>query len=505
MRTFFFFFFLCAVLPEAVARQQPPNIILFLVDDMGWMDTSVPFGDSIYPLNKGYHTPNMERLSREGMMFTSAYASPVCTPSRVSLLTGMNPAHHGVTNWTSPVKDNPTDSQDELFFPPDWKFNGLSSAPGIPHTVYATPFPQILKQHGYFTIHVGKAHWGSAGTPGSNPYNLGFMVNIAGNAIGHPQSYLGKEHYGNMPGKTTLNAVPDLQEYHGSDTFLTHALTLEALKALEEPIQNRQPFFLNMSHYAVHDPLTADARFIQKYLDRGLDLPAAKFASLIEGMDKSLGDIMDHLHKKGVEKNTIIIFMSDNGSLSVYQRGGAPHTQNFPLRAGKGSVYEGGIREPMIVKWPGKIKKGAVTRQQVILEDFFPTILEMAGIKKYNTVQQIDGISFLPLLKQKGEADAARPLIWHYPNKWRKEDGPGINYFSAIRVGDWKLVYNLRSGISELYNLKIDMGESHDLAKQYPDKVKALRAMLGEKLRTWNAPMPVVRETGAVLSYPGTY
>ena len=146
---------------------------------MGWMDTSVPFADSVMPLNRQYHTPNMERLAKEGMKFTNAYATPVCTPSRISMLTGINVTQHGVTNWTSPQKNNNSESADVDFKPTSWKMNGLSPIPGIENTVYATPLPQLLKDAGYFTIHAGKAHWGSMGTPGSNPYNLGFMVNIS--------------------------------------------------------------------------------------------------------------------------------------------------------------------------------------------------------------------------------------------------------------------------------------------------------------------------------------
>lgn len=306
---------------NALSKNKRPNIIVFLVDDMGWMDTSVPFADSTYPLNKRYKTPNMERMAREGMKFTNAYATPVCTPSRTSLVTGMNAAHHGVTNWTSPYKNNNTDSPDEQFLPADWNYQGLSNVAGYEKTVSATTFPQLLKDNGYFTIHVGKGHWGPSGMPGANPYNLGFMVNIAGNSTGQPQSYQGYENYGNIPGKATIHAVQDLQQYYGSETFLTEALTIEALKALDAPVRNKQPFYLNMAHYAVHAPLMADKRFVQKYLDQGLDTMGAYFASMVEGMDKSLGDIMDYLKKKGIENNTVILFMSDNGSLSLYPRG----------------------------------------------------------------------------------------------------------------------------------------------------------------------------------------
>ena len=225
-------------------QSDRPNIVVFFVDDLGWQDMSEPFYKVKTPINEKFHTPYLETLAKDAIKFTNAYATPVCTPSRVSFLTGLNAAHHRVTNWTHPKADTPTDSKDELLNPPDWNINGLSPVPHIPHTIYATPFPSILKDNGYYTIHVGKAHWGSAGTPGASPLNLGFMVNIAGHSAGHPQNYYGEQNYGNLPSKAGYQAVPDLMEYHGTSTFLTEALTREALKALEEPIRRKEPFSL---------------------------------------------------------------------------------------------------------------------------------------------------------------------------------------------------------------------------------------------------------------------
>jgi arylsulfatase A-like enzyme len=490
---------------EVMAADTParPNIVLFLVDDMGWQDTSLPFWKQATPLNKRYHTPNMEVLAREGMMFTNAYATPVCTPTRVSLLTGMAAAHHGVTNWTSPRKDTNSEYADAEMEPTQWNMNGLSPVPGIGKTVCATPLPKILKEAGYYTIHVGKAHWGSMGTPGANPYNMGFMVNIAGHAAGHPQSYLGVDNYGNLPQKATPQAVPDLEEYYESGTFLTEALTLEAIKALEVPVRDNKPFYLNMAHYAVHVPIMGDKRFLQKYLDAGMDSTEAKYATLLEGMDKSLGDLMTWFKLKGVDKNTIILFMSDNGGLSLAPpRGGSPHIQNFPLKAGKGSVYEGGIREPMIVKWPGVVKPNTTTNQYIIIEDFFPTILQMAQITNAETVQTVDGVSFVPVLKNAEYADSGRVLIWHYPHRWINQEGPGINYYSAIRKGKWKMVYNLRNGGKELYNLQDDLGEMKDLSDRFPFKVKELSVLLSDRLRKWNAPMPARKTTQKRVPFP---
>jgi arylsulfatase A-like enzyme len=476
---------------DILSAQERPNIILFLVDDMGWQDTSLPFWTQTTVLNKRYHTPNMERLAERGIMFTNAYATPVCTPTRVSIMTGMNAAHHGITSWTHIHKDTPTDQEDKTLQPANWNYNGLSPVKGVPHTVFATPLPQILKEHGYFTIHVGKAHWGSMGTPGSNPYNLGFAVNIAGNATGHPQSFRGEDNYGNLPGNTTFHAVQNMNEYYGTETFFTEALTLEAIKSLDAPIRNKQPFFLNLAHYAVHTPLQADPRFYKKSLDSGLDETEARYASMIEGMDKSLGDILDFIESSVVARNTIIIFMTDNGGLSLTPpRGGTAHTHNLPLRAGKGSVYEGGIRVPMIVRWDGVVKPRGRTDQYVIVEDFFPSILEMAGIAGYNTVQSVDGRSFVSLIRNPELKDNSRALIWHFPNKWQP-DGPGINYKSAVRRGDWKGVYHMRDGKFEVFNLREDIGETVDVAARFPEIARDLKDLLSKQLRAWKAPMPL--------------
>ena len=510
-RSFFYVLLILIGFSRELAAQQKnlklasqPNIILFLVDDMGWQDTSVPFWDSTTDFNRRYHTPNMERLTREGLKFTNAYAAPVCSPTRVSLMTGMNPAHTRVTNYTTPGSMNEsTDYKDSMFQEVPWNINGLSTIPGVPRTIYATTFPTLLRDAGYFTIHIGKGHFGPHGTPGANPRNLGFDVEIAGHSAGSPQSYKGQDNYGNNPGHTRLNAVPDLEEYYGKDTFLTEALTLEAKKALDNPVKHHQPFFLYMAHYAVHVPLMDDDRFYQKYLDEGIEEQEAKYASMIEGMDKSLGDLMDYLKQHNLEKNTIIIFMSDNGGLALAPpRGGKPFTQNLPLRSGKGSVYEGGIREPMIVRWPGITKPGSVADQYVIIEDFFPTILQLAGIKNYKTIQKLDGRSLVPVLKNPSFTDSNRILVWHFPNKWIPKPGPGINYRSAIRQGDWKLVYSMKQKKLELYNLKNDIGEQNDLSKVYPNEVSELSGLLTKKLKAWNAQMPVYKASGKPVSWP---
>ena len=479
----------------------PPNIILFLVDDMGWQDTSVPFWKERTEFNNLYHTPNMERLAKEGMKFTQAYATPVCTPTRVSLMTGMNAARHRVTNWTL-RKDSiqPMERDHPSLIFPEWNVNGMSAVAGDPKAVHAMPLPQALQDVGYFTIHSGKAHLGAIGTPGENPLNLGFNINIAGHAAGAPESYLGTDNFGNGKEGKEIWAVPGLEKYHGKDIFLTEAITREAIVAMDSAVTGEQPFFLYMSHYAIHTPIMGDNRFVQKYLDKGIASTEAKYASMIEGMDKSLGDIMKYLEKKKIDDNTIILFMSDNGGLSAHARGGDPHTHNAPLSSGKGSMREGGIREPMLVKWPDVIKPETVSRHQVIIEDFYPTILEMAGIDSLSTVQIVDGESFVSVLK--GETyDGVRSLFWHYPNEWGPS-GPGIGAASTIRKGDWKLIYYHADRRMELFNLKEDIGETKNRITDNLEKAKELATTLTNHLKEVNAQMPIDKVTGKVVEYP---
>ncbi|WP_432221049.1 sulfatase [Flavobacterium sp. TMP13] len=484
---------------QAITAKQP-NIILFLVDDMGWQDTSVPFWTEKTPLNSRYHTPNMERLAKEGMKFTQAYATPICTPTRVSLMSGMNAARHRVTNWTF-KRDTLMVAPPAGLKMPEWNLNGAQSSDTIPRSTYITSLPEILRNNGYQTIIVGKAHFGAFRTPSADPTNLGFDINIGGHAAGQPGSYYGTDNFRDLNRKTTDYDVPGLEKYHGKDIFLTEALTQEAISAMDDAVADKKPFYLYLSQYALHTPIQGDPRFEQKYKDAGLDPTEAKYASLIEGMDKSLGDILDHLDQKNLSKNTIILFMSDNGGLSAVERGGVKHTHNKPLSSGKGSVHEGGIREPMIVKWPGITTANSTTDDFVIIEDYFPTLLEMAGITKYKTVQTVDGKSFTPILKGKKQDNNTRALFWHYPNNWGPT-GPGIGASSTIRKGDWKLIYYHLNRSFELFNITNDIGETTNLANQDPNKVKALAQELSAYLRSVNAQMPTDTNTNTLVPWP---
>ena len=482
-----------------------PNIVLFMVDDMGWQDTSVPFWTQRTPLNATYETPNMERLAGQGMLFTQAYASPISSPSRCSLLTGANAARHRVTNWTF-HKGQMTDDADEQLSPPDWNYNGVCQSVGTPNTFVARSFVDILHAAGYYTIHCGKAHWGAQDTPGGSPLHFGFDVNIAGHAAGGPATYLSERRFGHdAEGRPTAQfAIPGLQKYWDTGTFLTEALTQEALAALRQWKKDEdQPFFLYMSHYAVHVPIDRDMRFYEKYRQRGLSEKEAAYASLIEGMDKSLGDILDWLDRNGMTEHTVVLFMSDNGGYATGAewRDEPLYTQNAPLRSGKGSLLEGGIREPMIVRWPGVVKAASRCDRYVLIEDYFPSILEMADVRRYSVPQKVDGQSFVPLLRGTGDPSRGRALIWNYPHVWGNR-GPGIDLNCAIREGDWKLIYSYKTGQKELYDISHDIGEQHDISASRPELVRRLSRKLGKRLRAMKAQRPTLKTTGLPCPWP---
>ena len=479
--------------PDCRAQTAKPNIIFFLVDDMGWQETSVPFWKEKTMLNERYHTPNMETLASQGMKFTQAYACPLCSPSRVSLMTGLNAARHAVTNWTLRKNVSPDITHKTLEIP-SWNVNGISPVPGIEGTLYVKTLPMFLKEAGYTTIHVGKAHWGAKGTPGENPLNLGFDVNIAGHSAGGPGSYYGKYNFSaawrSSRTEDLIWDVPGLEKYHGQDINITEALTREAMASMEKSVKKKKPFYLYMSHYAIHAPWEKDERFYQKYKDNGLSDFEATYASMIESMDKSLGNIMAKVKELSIEKNTIILFMSDNGSPSQCP-------QNEPLRGHKIDPYEGGIRDPMIVKWPEVTPSGSVCDQPLIIEDFFPSILAMAGVKKYKQIGgRIDGKSFVPLLEGKKVDVSKRSFFWHFPHNYGDEP------YSVIRKGDWKLIYWYKDAKTELYNISEDISEKNDLSTIHPKIVKDLASRLGKYLKSVGAKTPVEKTTGIARPFP---
>ncbi|MBM3494027.1 MAG: sulfatase [Armatimonadetes bacterium] len=492
--------------PSMPARVPPPNIVVFVVDDMGWQDTSVPFWREASPFNRRYRTPAMERLAREGLKFTSAYAAcPVCTPTRASIMTGLWPARTGITNWTLRT-DRDTGGTHPTLLSPEWNRAGLSNTRQTPRAWCAPTLPALLRERGYRTIHVGKAHWGAIGTPGADPRNLGFDVNIGGHAAGGPGSYLGEEGYGAKLDKDHVWDVPGLDKYHGSTTFLSEALTIEANREIDRAVADGKPFFLHLAHYAVHVPFAPDPRFYDRYRKAGLDHTEAMYAALVEGMDASLGSILANLDRHGIADNTAVIFVSDNGGLSAHGRGGEPHTHNAPLRSGKGSAYEGGIRPPMLVRWPGHAVAGSVCDAPVITNDIFATVLRIAGTPSNRSAgvppaTSSDGMDLTPVLADPSKPVRARALFWHYPHVWGVA-GPGIAPFSAVRKGAWKLVYFHADGRRELYNVVEDIGETRDLSADHPAIVLDLSRTLARHLRSVKAQMPVIKATGKAVSLP---
>ena len=335
---------------KTVSAQSPnkPNIILFLVDDMGWQDTSVPFHSEVTPFNKRYNTPNMEQLANRGMKFTQAYACSVCSPTRVSLMTGMNAARHRVTNWTLSKNASNDRGHAKLTFP-KWNVNGLSPEAGIERTVYAKALPDYLQEAGYRTIHAGKAILEQSAHQALTQLML-VLMSISVDMRRRTRQLFGTQNFSAVWRKGSKQwDVPGLEKYHGKDVFLTEALTLEANLAIDQAVEDKKPFFLYMAHYAVHVPFAKDDRFYQKYKDAGIDHTESMYAAIVEGMDKSLGDLLQNVERHGLTDNTIVLFMSDNGGLSASGRGGKRHTHNLPLSSGKGSAHEGGVRVPMIV------------------------------------------------------------------------------------------------------------------------------------------------------------
>ena len=285
--------------------------------------------------------------------------------------------------------------------------------------------------------------------------------------------------------------------------FVTEALTQEAIKALDKAKRLGQPFYLYMSHYAIHVPVDRDLRFYKKYIDAGLSEKEAGYASLIEGMDKSLGDLMNWLHENDMTDNTVILFMSDNGGLSSESawRDLPLHTHNAPLNSGKGSAYEGGVRVPMIVKWPGIVKPDTKTDNYLIIEDFFPTILDIAKVKDRTTKQKVDGVSFMPMLENNSLKSESRNLYWNFPNLWGNE-GPGIGPTCSVRSGDWKLIYYYETGKKELFNIAQDIGEVNDLSDKNPIIIQNLSQDLGRFLREVEAQRPSFISTGKLCPWP---
>jgi len=509
--------------------RRSPSIILFVVDDMGWQDTSVEFHTQRTVWNDLYHTPNMEKLAERGMRFRSAYAShPVCSPSRVSFMTGMNPARSGVNDWVGHGQ-----SKNRHLRSPKWRSQGLQPGDGI------TTLPTILKKHGYRTMHIGKAHFGSG--KGADPTTLGFDVNIGGSHGGGP--------WGGWysPWLSRYKAMyPNLQDRPEGE-YLTDAITVKAEELIAQAVKDDVPFFMNMAQFAVHTQIAAaPEKYLKFYKD---DRPKVErdYGSMLTGMDASLGAILNRLEDPNadgditdsISKNTVILFVSDNGGLSNHTRMSrgsftlnsvveATYRRDFhnsPCKSGKGSGYDGGMRIPMIVAWAGqgtqggfvnenlKINSGSVCDEPVHGDDIFPTILSIAGIANPVAKAKQDGQDLRGLLTGRGFR-REKGIYWHYPHQWYKDIGVGLGIepFSAVRSGKWKLIYFYGDGVSdgngydpriELYDLSTDIGENTNLAKANPEKTLNMQEMLFQWLEEVDAGIPVVSATGRTADIPG--
>ncbi|UCD49174.1 MAG: sulfatase [Phycisphaerales bacterium] len=452
---------------DAPAR---PNFVFFLIDDLGWADLGC-YGSTFY------ETPNIDRLASEGTRFTNAYAAcPVCSPTRASIVTGKYPARLGITQWIGGPNE-PTPYRHYL-------------------PLQEVTIAEALKQAEYATGFVGKWHLSTRGEDRFEYYpdRQGFDVNIGGDWSGAPPTYF---HPYEKRGRKLETMPPGGKE----GEYLTDRLTDESLRFLEA--NKDKPFLLYLSHYAVHTPIESKQALTEKYQAKAKTLPAlegphaqpvygryqtrmvqdnAPYAGMVQSVDESVGRVMDKLEELGLEENTVVIFMSDNGGLSTVPREGP--TCNLPLRAGKGWLYEGGIREPMLIKWPGAAKPGSVCDETVTSTDFYPTMLEMAGLP-LRPAQHVDGVSLVPLLKKTGtlQRDA---IYWHYPHY----HGSGNRPSGAVRAGDYKLIEWYEDGHVELYNLRDDLSEQKDLAAAEPAKTAELRQMLHAWRNRMNGKMP---------------
>ncbi len=451
------------------------NLIMILMDDMGWKDLGC-YGSTFY------ETPNLDRLAAQGVRFTDAYAAcPVCSPTRASVMSGKYPARLGVTQYIGAGPER----------------GKLIGAPYVDHlSLEEYSLAAALREGGYRTWHVGKWHLGEESY---FPQHHGFDVNIGGCQMGHPKyGYFSPYH------------IPHLTDGPTGE-YLTDRLTDEAIRLISMP--SEKPFFLNLCHYAMHIPIQSPSEELTEKYERkarrvGLDriqtfeegdyFPAEHmknqriqrrrvqsdpcYAAMIENLDSNIGRLLDALEETGQADHTTIVFTSDNGGLSTAE--GSP-TCNAPLNEGKGWMYEGGVREPLIVKWPGVTKPGTVCSVPVTSPDFYPTFLEMAGIPPLPG-QHMDGTSITPLLNGAESLDR-EAIYWHYPHYGNHGGTPG----SSIRMGDYKLIEFFEDGHLELYQLREDLEEQHNLAASHPEIAAELQSNLHGWRERIEANMPV--------------
>ena len=426
-----------------------PNVLFILIDDMGWMDLGCQG-------NKNLRTPNIDNLAKGGMRFTDAYApAPVCSPTRAAIITGQSPARLQITNHL-PHQDRFTPKDSKLL--PAKMLNHLSLES-------ETLAERLKKDAHYATAFIGKWHLYTGRDKKYNPLNQGFDINIGGCSYGGPPTFFDPYR---------IDFLPDRKE----GEYLPNRLADEAIAFIIEQNSKDKPFFVALWNYTVHWPMEAPDKLVEKYKN----LPVKgyrdhRYAAMIEAMDIAIGKVLKSLDDLNITEETLVIFTSDNGPF-----GGVGDAS--PLRADKGHLYEGGIRVPLIVRWPGKVEAGAVEETPVILTDLHPTILSATGLDLNSTIPN-DGHNLLPLLKGK-EKLKNRAVYWHYPNfAFHRNNRLG----SAIREGDHKLIHFYDTDSVELYNLKNDIGEKNDLSGKMPQ----LASRLKNKLKVW------LQDSGAVM------
>jgi arylsulfatase A-like enzyme len=449
--------FLCLTPVVTAAR---PNVVFILADDLGWTDLGC-YGSDFY------ETPHLDRLAREGMRFTQNYsACTVCSPTRAALMTGKYPARLHLTDWSPGLMpDNPT------LLVPDWTKH-------LP--LEEITLADVFRAAGYATAHIGKWHLGTAE---HFPEHQGFELNLAGTDKAAPPSY-------HAPYR-----IPNLPEGPPGE-YLTDRLAAEAMNFIGR--HRDRPFFLYLPHFAVHTPIQGRADLVAKYrrkLRPGLTHTNVQYAAMIESLDAAVGRVRAALAEHRLTERTILVFTSDNGGRITQGT-----TSNAPLRYGKASAYEGGVRVPLIVYWPGVTRPGSVSDTPVITMDWFPTLLEMCELDSPATgpvryadrdtgAPGCDGVSLVPLLRGTGSL-ARRDLFWHYPHHQHYQLGGAMPY-SAIRQGDFKLIEFHDDQRVELYDLRADPGEQRDLAGIQPGRAAGLRARLHAWRREVGAQMPV--------------
>lgn len=440
---------------------QPPNVLFILVDDLGWSDLGC-YGSDFY------ETPNIDRLAKRSLLFTQAYAAaPVCSPTRAALLTGKWPARLGMTIWhEGAVGGGPTDRQ--LF--------DAHAVANLPRE--ETTLAELFRDAGYLTAHVGKWHLGTAAY---YPETQGFDVNRGGTFWGAPATFFHPFSGRWNKNDPEIRYVPGIGPTKHGD-YLPDRLTDAALDIIESP--RDRPFLLNLWYYTVHSPIEAPESIVNHFRGKqpGPHHKEPTYAAMVRRMDHNVGRILDKLDELNLTDNTIVIFTSDNGGVDFDQRSITP-TSNHPLRSGKGTLYEGGLRVPLLIHWPGNWS--GETSEWCISTDFFPTFVEMLHAKPMPS----DGTSLLPLLDRSSHALPTRTLCWHFPHYY-----PRMTPGSAIRKGDWKLLHFYEDDRKELYDLATDAGEQHDLSATEKDKSSELFADLEQwrldvraQVPTWNA------------------